>query len=328
MNLDRSEIDPHFSSIQSELGGLVDEEPTGNQAGLSKFVMADQQTFFSAMAECKQKSWLYFFPFLHSFSLAPNQSLLWERANNSICIYMLRSVSNVPRLRLYLPPFPFSSTALKSAEDRQRNFNGDSHIEIVWAEQCVGPELMQRGYRMQYRESEYIYDGNLVRASAGGDFERLRRYVNRARRTPGLTIRNYGADDQAACLDLLARWRRQRTEQGINIDGYGYTRRCVENALEFKNGILRGEVIIVNEKLVAFSFGGLIRPNVESIFITISDHEFPGLGYLQRHSFMLSAPDTKFFNNSSDADRSGLEQVKSSFRAVEINHLYRASLGD
>lgn len=187
---------------------------------------------------------------------------------------------------------------------------------------------MQLGYRMQYRESEYIYDGNLVRASAGGDFERLRRYVNRARRTPGLTLRNYGEDDQAACLDLLARWRRQRTEQGINIDGYGYTQRCIENAHKFNKGLLRGEVIIVDEKLVAFSFGGLISPTIESIFLTISDHEFPGLGYLQRHNFMLNAPNTKLFNDSSDADRSGLEQVKSSFRAIEMNHLYRASLGE
>jgi hypothetical protein len=290
--------------------------------------MADQESFVLAMAECNQKSWLYFFPFLYGFSTAPNQSLLWEKVDDSICIYILRSVNNVPRLRLYLPPFPFSSAALKTAEDRQRNFNSDSRVEIVWAEQLVGPQLMRLGYRMEYRESEYIYDGNLVRASAGGDFERLRRYVNRARRTPGLTIRSYEVDDQAACLDLLARWRQQRTEQGINIDGYGYTRRSVENAHKFDKGLLRGEVIIVDGKLVAFSFGGLIRPAFESIFITISDHEIPGLGYLQRHSFISNAPNSNLFNDSSDADRSGLEQVKSSFRPAEMNHLYRASLGE
>lgn len=327
MNLHGSVVHSYSSPHQPELGAPVDEEPDKNPPGLSQLVMSDQETFVSAMADCKQKSWLYYFPFLHSFSLAPNQSLLWERVSGSICIYMLRSINNAPRLRLYLPPFPFTVEALKSAEDRQRSFNGDGNCEIVWAEQSVGPELMRLGYRMQYRESEYIYDGSLVRASAGGDFERLRRYVNRARRTPGLAIRNYEQGDQEACLDLLVRWRRERTSQGINIDGYGYTRRCVENALEFKNGLLRGEVIIVNGKLVAFSFGGLISPDIESIFLTISDHEFPGLGYLQRHSFMSNAPNTRLFNDSSDADRSGLEQVKSSFRAVEMNHLYRASLG-
>lgn len=326
MNLHGSVVHSYGSPRQPELGAVVGEESDKNPPGLSQLAMSDQETFVSAMADCKQKSWLYFFPFLQSFSLSPNQKLLWEKVSGSICIYMLRSINDVPRLRLYLPPFPFSVEALKSAEDRQRSFNADGNCEIVWAEQLVGPELMRLGYRMQYRESEYIYDGDLVRASIGGEFERLRRYVNRARRTPGLTIRNYEQGDQAACLDLLVRWRRERTSQGINIDGYGYTRRCVENAFEFKDGLLRGEVIIVNEKLVAFSFGGLISPNIESIFLTISDHEFPGLGYLQRHSFMSNAPSTKLFNDSSDADRSGLEQVKSSFRPVEMNHLYRASL--
>jgi hypothetical protein len=319
-------VESYRSPHPPELGDPVDEEPGKTPPGLSQLVMSDQEAFVSAMADCKQKSWLYFFPFLHSFSLSPNQSLLWEKASGSVCIYMLRSINNVPRLRLYLPPFPFNVEALKSAEARQRSFNGDGNCEIVWAEQSVGPELMRLGYRMQYRESEYIYDGNFVRASAGGEFERLRRYVNRARRTPGLTIRKYEQYDQAACLELLVRWRRERTLQGANIDGYRYTRRCIENALEFKNGLLRGEVIIVDEKLVAFSFGGLIGPNIESIFLTISDHEFPGLGYLQRHSFMSNAPTVKLFNDSSDADLSGLEQVKSSFRAIEMNHLYRASL--
>ena len=114
----------------------------------------------------------------------------------------------------------------------------------------------------------------------------------------------------------------------MSIDGYGFTRRCIENAPHFESGILRGEVVTAGEKLVAFTFGGYIAPGVESIFITISDHEFPGLGYLQRHSFISNAPGTRFFNDSSDADLSGLEQVKSSFRAVEMNHLYRASLGE
>jgi hypothetical protein len=52
------------------------------------------------------------------------------------------------------------------------------------------------------------------------------------------------------------------------------------------------------------------------------------MGNLQRHSFISNSPSTALFNDSSDADRSGLEQVKSSFRAIEMNHLYRASLDE
>jgi hypothetical protein len=307
---------------------VVDERLVPRLAGLSPVLVDDQKTFTSAAANGKCKSWLFYFPFLHSFGHTPGQPLLWENAAGSICIYILRNIKEVPRLRLYLPPFPFARVALESAEARQREFNGDGRCQVVWADQQSGPDLLLKGYRLDYRESEYLYDGDLVRSAAGGDFERLRRYVNRARRTPGLAIRSYQHSDQGACLDLLARWRRQRNEDGVSIDGYGFTKRCIENAPHFEDGILRGEVAIAGEKLVAFTFGGCIAPGVESIFITISDHEFPGLGYLQRHRFISNAPSTKFFNDSSDADLSGLEQVKSSFRAIEMNHLYRATLGE
>lgn len=328
MNLELPERLTKPELPQMRLEQVVDEQLVPRLAGLSPFTVADQKTFASATAKGICKSWLYYFPFLHGFGHTPGQPLLWEDAEGSICIYMLRNIKDVPRLSLYLPPFPFTRAALDSAEARQREFNGDTRCQVVWADQSSGPDLLRKGYRLDYRESEYIYDGDLVRSAAGGDFERMRRYVNRARRTPGLAIRGYQRGDQEACLDLFARWRRRRNEDGVSIDGYGFTKRCIENAPYFDDEILRGEAFIAGEKLVAFTFGGYIAPGIDSIFITISDHEFPGLGYLQRHSIISNAPQTKFFNDSSDADLSGLEQVKSSFRAVDMNHLYRATRGE
>jgi hypothetical protein len=271
---------------------------------------------------------MHYFPFLHSFGLAPNRPLLWERVGDSLCIYSLRKINGVPRLRLYLPPMPFSIEALAATEERQREFNSDSHCIIVWADQHVAPDLMRQGYRLSYCESDYVYDGDLVRASAGGAFARLRRSVNRLRSMPGLAVRDYAPEDQAACLDLLSRWRARREEQGIPIDGYGYTRRGVENVAHYGKELCRGEVITLDDELVAFSFGGPISPGTESIFITISDHDVVGLGYLQRHSLMANSAETSFFNDGSDAGNAGLEQVKSAFRAVEMNHQYRAHLGE
>jgi hypothetical protein len=328
MRIEPTEYSPSPAPPLSGLQDRVDEKIAVRLAGLSQLTIADKETFVSAIAESELRSWLYYFPFLHSFGLAPNRPLLWEKVGNSLCIYMLRSFDGVPRLRLYLPPIPFTIDALAATEERQRTFNGDDHCTIVWADQRIAPDLMRRGYRLSYCESDYIYDGNLVRASAGGAFARLRRSVNRLRSMPGLVVRDYNPGDQVACLDLLGRWRARREEQGINIDGYDYTRRGIENAADYGNGLCRGEVITLDDKLVAFSFGGPISQKVESIFITISDHEIDGLGYLQRHSLMSNSPGTEFFNDGSDAGKSGLEQVKSSFRAVEMNHQYRAHLGE
>ena len=175
MTFEKPVIGPYAALSQSGLEGVVDEHLIGRLAGLSHIAMADQEIFVSALAQCSQKCSFYFFPFLHAFARAPNQPLLWEKVNGSICVYILRNTDKGANLRLYLPPFPFSIDALKWAEDRQRNFNGTTKSIVVWADQSAGPELMERGYRLDYRESEYIYDGDLVRAADGSNFSRLRR---------------------------------------------------------------------------------------------------------------------------------------------------------
>jgi hypothetical protein len=328
MTFEKPDIGPYAALPQSGLMGVVDDQLIGWLAGLSHIAMGDQEIFVSTLAQCSQKCSYYYFPFLHSFARAPNQPLLWEKVNGSICVYILRYMDKGPNLRLYLPPFPFNSDALKWAEDRQRKFNGTAPCIIVWADQTAGPELMERGYRLDYRDTEYIYDGDLVRAADGSNFSRLRRNLSRVRKLDGLVIRAYGPDDQAACLDLLARWRKRRKDQGLETDGYGYTRRIVEHASEFRHGLLWGEVVLIKESLVGFSFGGQMTPNMECIFIAISDHDIASLGYTLRHSFVSNGPQKKLFNDGVDGGNSGIREVKLVFCPVEMNYLYRASLGE
>lgn len=328
MAFEEPDIGPNAALPKSGLLGVVDDQLAARLAGLSHIAIADQEIFVSALSQCHKITYLHFFPFLHSFARAPNQPLLWEKAGGSICVYMLTNVQKIPNLRLYLPPFPFNGDALKQAEDRQRNFNGTDRCIIVWADQATGPELMERGYRLAYRESEYVYDGDLVRAANGSNFSRLRKNLSRVNRLEALVIRDYRPDDQAACLDLLARWRKRRSDQGLDTEGYGYTRRIIEHASRFRNGLLRGEVAVINERLVGFTFGGPVTPDMECIFIAISDHDIASLGYTLRHNFVSNGPKKKFFNDGEDGGNSGIKEVKSSFRPVEMIHLYRAYLGE
>ena len=91
---------------------------------------------------------------------------------------------------------------------------------------------------------------------------------------------------------------------------------------------MRGEVVLIEEKLVGFSFGGQITPNMECIFIAISDHDIASLGYTLRHSFVSDGPQKKLFNDGVDGGNAGIREVKLVFCPVEINYLYRASLGE
>ncbi len=315
-------------SSQSGLSGIVDDRLIERLTGLSHIAISDQHTFVSALRSGNQKTSLYYFPFLHSFARAPRQPLLWEKVGDSVCVFMLANMHKSPSLRLYLPPFPFSAKALKWAEQRQQTFNGTNTCAIVWVDQPAGAELMEQGYRLDYRESEYIYGGDLVRAANGSKFSRLRRNLSRVRNLEHILIREYEARDQGACLELLSRWRQRRDDQGLKTEGYGYTRRIVEHASEFTDGLLRGEVVFVGERLVGFSFGGRLTSSMECIFIAVSDHDFSSLGYMLRHNFIANGPQDKLFNDGEDGGNVGIRDVKLAFRPVEMNHLYRAYVGE
>lgn len=294
---------------------------------LSLVRLADQSCFLEAAEAGKQTSWLYYFPFLYCFSKGRTQTLLWEQIDNSICLYLLREIEGGMKLWLYLPPFPFCLTALKRAEDRLRQFNSDNCCNLLWLEEAQHSDFEKLGYRIRFVEDEYIYDTQLVLASSGKQFDRLRKKSNRISKLPNIEIRDYQAEDKEKCLYLLESWRNTlENEKGIKIGGYRYARNILKYAGNFDGEILKSQVIVIDGIIRAFSFGGKITSTHGSIFITISDHAVEGLGYLQRKEFIKANQHLDFFNDSSDAGREGLSYVKNAFRPVAKNRLYRAKL--
>ncbi len=288
--------------------------------------LADQSRFLEAAEAGKQTSWLYFFPFLYCFSKGRTQTLLWEQIDNSICLYLLRQIEGGMKLWLYLPPFPFSLTALKRAEDRLQQFNSDNSCNLLWLEEAQRSDFEKLDYRIRFVEDEYIYATQLVVASAGKQFDRLRKKSNRISRLPNIEIRNYQPEDKEKCLNLLESWRNTlENEKGIKIGGYRYARNILKYAGDFDGVVLKSQVVVIDGHIRAFTFGGKITSTHGSIFISISDHAVEGLGYLQRREF-IKANHLPFFNDSSDAGREGLSYVKNAFRPVVKNRLYRAKL--
>lgn len=294
-------------------------------ADLKPIRIEDQSTFVTAANEDDRTSWLYFFPFLHGFASGSTQTLLWEKVNGALCLYYLKERESDHRLHLYLPPFPYSPEALKHGLQRSKDFNRTRSARIMWVEENQKDLIAGQGFDTEVVEQEYIYDSELVRRREGSRFERLRRKVNQVNRIEGLEIRSYVKEDEEACLDLFDRWRRfLRDDRNIRVVGQNYQRNCIVNALSFGDEILRGEVILVDGRLCAFTFGGKITSAFGSLFVAVSDHAVPGLGYVQRTHLFSNIDGVRFFNDSSDAGRSSLADVKKSFNPVAMNTLYRA----
>lgn len=296
---------------------------------LHRISFKDQTSFVSAVKESNQKSWLYYFPFLYGFAQGVTQTLLWEVYDGAICLYYLRLREEVYYLDLFLPPFPFSADALRHAQDRLKSFNEQNKTRIMWVDDVHKEQLGKQGFEFREVEAEYIYDSESVRAAAGPQFHRLRRNLSKTRRIADLQIREYRCSDVASCLQLLRNWRRHlQDDRDIEIAGFTYMRSCVEDALSFDNDIIKGQVIALNDRICAFSFGGHINSSYGSLYVAISDHGVTGLGYLQRYNLMTSISGVRYFNDSSDVGRAGLADVKKSFNPIAMNTLYRALCDD
>ena len=287
--------------------------------------LTDEACFREAIETERPQSWIYYFPFLYCFAQRKEMTLLWEKVNASICLYMLKTSKGEQRLSLFVPPFPLDLAALQAARQRIAEYNGDSSCRIVWAEEKYDDVLRTQGFDLKPREDEYVYDTLKVNATIGSEFRRLRQLLGRCQRLPGLQLRPYQAEDEKECHSLLDRWFEMLTEdKGINVYGYGYVRSCIQNAFSFRAGSLLGEVTTHNEAIVGFTFGGPIHSAMGSLFISISDHTIEGLGYIQRHNFMRRFPELEFFNDSSDTGRAGIAHVKRQFSPVRMNRLSQA----
>ena len=78
----------------------------------------------------------------------------------------------------------------------------------------------------------------------------------------------YREGDIAPCLELLKSWRRHlQNDRDIEVSGFTYMRSCVENALSFADGIIKGEIITINDRICAFSLAAASpRPMAASMW--------------------------------------------------------------
>ena len=292
---------------------------------LRPLTLADEPRFRAAVEVEQPMSWLYYFPFLYCFAQNRRQTLLWEEVGGSICLYLLKRQGDRNRLALYVTPFPYSTSALAAAQQRVVSFNGDDSFRVAWVEERYADAFLSNGFRLRHREDEFIYDTAKVLALEGKEFSGLRRHINKGERIDGISIRPLEATDQEACYSLFESWHHQlTTEMNLEFYGYHYLVACLKSVTAFSQNSLFGLVTLVRENIVGVMLGGPIHSKMGSIFVTFSDHRIEGLGYLQRFALMKQFPDLRYFNDSSDAGRTGLVQLKRQFRPILMNPLSQA----
>jgi len=284
----------------------------------------DGNRFQAAMDQCGIKSHHYYFPRLLFGGQRGNRVLLFEEIEGSIVLYSLWQGVSRLRLSLYVPPFPFSAAALGKAQQRMHDFNRGRASRIDFVQESDAPVIERHGFSTSLREREFIYDGAAVAGLEGSGFARVRRYLASVDKYEGLMVREFTPADEAACMMLYLRFGTQLQAKGVRPKGYSTMVNCLKGATGLPASRLRGEIFEIDGTIRAFSFGGPINSTHGCVFLTISDHEFPGLAYALRHQMVRNFPELAYFNDSTDNQRPGLAEMKQGFRPTEMHGILGA----
>ncbi|MGO4388350.1 phosphatidylglycerol lysyltransferase domain-containing protein [Microvirga sp. 2YAF29] len=294
-------------------------------SGLSAINVEDHKVFSDAVENNPITSHLHYFPFLNLFgNHVKKQALLFEQVEGSVLIYLLRQGQRRLRLSLYLPPFPFSLAALRHAQERMQDFNGSRSGRIVWVQESDVIPVARAGFEIFFKEEEFIFDRAAVMALEGPGFRSLRQELSRARKPGQVETRHYTSKDRKACIALVEDWWDRLVATGMKANGYSYTIACLEMADRFPQSLLNGLVVEVNGEVRGFAFSGSVTGTMGCNFLCITDNDFRGLPHLLRYRLMDEFPGLIRFNDSTDAGRPGLRELKQRFRPIAMHGLFGA----
>jgi hypothetical protein len=282
--------------------------------------------YCKAVQSALAMGWGYYFPHLLAHNKPGKSAILITEEQGSMCVFRWTKKGNSPRLDLYLPPVPFQAEVMQRCLERANEYNGDRSAQIMRVDTRDATLMEADGsLRIRPRREQYLFVPANYESLAGKQLYTIRRNVAQVEKLGEVRVAPFAAEHATACLELLTHWKQQHQEAHGTAGGAGVSKRAIELACDPRNTDLRGELVFIDGKLVAFAFGGEIRPGLACSFDRKCDTSIRGLSYHHFRSFLLRLGDFDLVNDGSDTGRGGLRQLKESFRPVNMHTEYRVS---
>src|SRR5688500_8545026 len=299
---------------------------TGALAGLDVLKVEDRTRYRAAIKEAAPMGWGYYFPYLLVQNKPGQRAMLIGEDGNSLCVFRWELKKGKPHLDLYLPPIPFNAAVLRRCLERANEFNSDRSARVIRVDAQDAATLeIQGDLRVRPRREQYIFASKEYQSLSGHKYKRLRYNIATVERLNGLEVLPFSAKHAEACQNLLERRSQQHREAHRTAGGAGISKRTIELAVAMPNADLCGEGVVIEGKLVAFAFGGEIRPGLACSFDRRCDTSVRGLSFFQLRSLLVRLRNFDLVNDGSDCGRSGLRQMKETFRPIQMHMEYRVS---
>ncbi|MCG6918889.1 MAG: phosphatidylglycerol lysyltransferase domain-containing protein [Deltaproteobacteria bacterium] len=175
---------------------------------------------------------------------------------------------------------------------------------------------------------DYVYRAESLIHLSGRKYHRKRNHLKQFRNRYSYRYQALGSDLIEACLDLEEQWCHLRS--CMDTPGLLKEERAIREALlHFEKLDCLGGVILVDDKVVAFSLGEKLNPDTAVIHLEKANPEFTGSYAVINQEFCQDAwRNFTYVNREQDLGESGLRQAKLSYYPDHMSNkvILRASL--
>jgi uncharacterized protein len=173
---------------------------------------------------------------------------------------------------------------------------------------------------------DYVYLREDLVQLAGNKYRSKRNHINQLFRTYDFVYTDLDVHHIGDCLELQERWCEQkRCDEDMNLlSEWGAVREILEHygALDLKGG-----VITVGNKVMAFTIGELLNNETAVVHIEKADPEIPGLYQVVNQQFCEKAWDNvRYVNREQDLGIPGLREAKLSYYPDHFVEKFRIRL--
>ena len=191
------------------------------------------------------------------------------------------------------------------------------------AELAGQPEFVVEPIRDHF---DYVYRSQDLIRLPGGPYNAKRNHINSLARSGHYRYEPLGAEHLAACLELSGRWCDiKRCDQDLSLMGEWA---AINAALaDFQALGLQGGVILVNDRVEAFTCGELLNAATAVIHLEKANPEMRGLYAAINQQFCQQAwAGAPFINREQDLGEAGLRTAKMSYHPHHLVEKFRIRL--
>ncbi|MFZ5448962.1 MAG: DUF2156 domain-containing protein [Thermodesulfobacteriota bacterium] len=173
---------------------------------------------------------------------------------------------------------------------------------------------------------DYVYRSDDLAELAGGKYHSQRNHVNSIRRSYNYRYEPLREEHLSACLYLCARWCQiKKCEEDLSLTGEWEA--IGEVLANYQVLGLQGGVILINDRVQAFSCGELLNRDTAVIHLEKADPELRSLYAVINQEFTRQAwAGVPFINREQDLGEPGLRKAKMAYHPHRLVEKFRLRL--